>query len=89
MTNTLSFKTNYAASDMTRIYSIPISDDTASNTNAIKAKVIAINASLAGGTASDLANLFVSDDYDSQQNIGTLQKITDVKIKSVIETPIN
>ena len=87
--NTLSFTANYKDSEMKRQYSIDITDETSSNPNAIKAKVIAINASLAGGTANELANLFVSDDYNSSQNIGTLQKITDVKIKSVIETPIN
>lgn len=89
MSNTLNFTANYKDSEMKRQYSIDITDETYANPNAIKAKVIAINASLAGGTANELANLFVADDYNSAENIGTLQKITDVKIKSVIETPIN
>ena len=33
-------------------------------------------------------NIFISDDYDSSQNIGTLKKIVGGKFVKVTETPI-
>lgn len=88
MSKSISFKLNYANTDKTRTISIDDVSNTAAIPNTVRAKVNAINASLAGGTASELASIFVSDDFDSTEGIGTLEKITNVEIKSVVETPI-
>lgn len=88
MSNSISFKTKYKSTDFTREYEITDVSNEAAMTETIRAKVNAINASLAGGQASTLANLFVADDYDSAQNIGTLENIYDVKLKTVTETTI-
>ena len=89
MSNSVRFKTNYNNTDKTRIYTInDVDDSIVNNPSGLKNKVVAINASLAGGTASVLANTFVSDDYDSAENIGTLNKITDVQIRVIEEVQI-
>lgn len=88
MSKSISFKLNYNYTDQTRTISIDDVDNTAAVPNTVRTKVNAINASLAGGTADELANIFVADDFDSSAGIGTLKKITDVEIKSIVETPI-
>lgn len=88
MSKTVSFKLNYNSSDKTRLVTIDNVIDEMAIPNTVRNKVNAINASLTGGTADELANIFVSDDFDSSQGIGTLKKITDVEIKTVIEIPI-
>lgn len=88
MSKTVSFKLNYNSSDKTRLVTIDNVTDEIATPNIVRNKVNAINASLTGGTADELASVFVSDDYDSTLNIGTLKKITDVEIKTVIEIPI-
>lgn len=88
MSNSISFKLNYKNSDETRTYEIPDVSDDYITPNDARNKVIAINASLEAGTANTLANLFVSNDYDSAEGIGTLSKITDLKIKTLVETDI-
>lgn len=82
------FTTEYNGTEFTRQYSLSSVDSIAAATETIRGKVESINASLSGGTATELANLFVSDDYDSSENIGTLKRITNVKIKATEETYI-
>jgi len=88
MSNSINFKTKYTKTTSTRQYEIDNVEDTDAQVETVRTKVNAINASLAGGQASTLANLFVADDYDNQEQIGLLENIYDVKIKTVIETPI-
>lgn len=86
-TNSISFVANYYNTDETRGY--VIADVAASVLPYVKTKVTNINASLAGGTADSLANIFVSDDYDVDDGTGKLIKISNVVIKSVTETEIS
>lgn len=76
----------YVGTDFTRQFTISkIADSIAADEDTIKAKVLAINASLQAGTATDLANFFRSDDYDGTN--GKLNRI--VKAKLVTETVTN
>ncbi|MBQ2855723.1 MAG: hypothetical protein IJG33_08820 [Selenomonadaceae bacterium] len=88
MSKTVSFKLNYNSTDKTRLITLDNVLDEVATPNTVRTKVNTINASLTSGTADELASIFVSDDYDSTLNIGTLKKITDVEIKTVIEIPI-
>jgi len=88
MSKTVSFKLNYNSTDKTRLTTLDDVLDEVATPEIVRTKVNAINASLAGGTADELASVFVSDDYDSTLNIGTLKKITNVEIKTIIEIPI-
>lgn len=51
-------------------------------------KILAINQSLASGTAGGLSTFFISDDYDAAQSIGALEKISEAKIEITTETYI-
>ena len=86
--NSILFKTSYKNSTATRQYEIEDVADEAIQTETVRNKVMAINESLAGGSATALASLFVADDYDSTQDKGTLARINNVKIKTVTETEI-
>ena len=88
MSKTVSFKLNYNSTDKTRLITLDNVLDEVATPNTVRTKVNTTNASLTSGTADELASIFVSDDYDSTLNIGTLKKITDVEIKTVIEIPI-
>ena len=73
----------YVGTDFTRQFTISkIADSIAADEGTIKAKILAINASLQAGTATDLANFFRADDYDGTN--GTLNRIA--KAKLVTET---
>ena len=85
----VSFTAEYNGTEFTRQYALTSVSSVAAATEVVRGKVNAINASLSGGTATDIANLFVSDDYDSTENIGTLKSITNVKIKATEETYIS
>lgn len=87
-TNSVSFTAYYEGTTKTRDYELSDVDSISADTDTIRNKVEAINASLAGGTASLMANMFVSDDYNQSQNIGTLKRIDNVKLKTIIETAI-
>lgn len=90
MANSIKFKANYDGTDKTRIYTIEdVADSIASASSALALKVYNINASLASGEATALAETFVSDDYDPDFGVGTLSKITDVQIRTVEEIPIS
>lgn len=84
----ISFQTNYKNTDFTRKYTLSDVDSISAAVETIRSKVNAINTSLAGGQASTLANLFVADDYDSSEDIGTLEKISNLKLKAVTEIDI-
>ena len=82
------FDANYNNTDFIRTYALQNVDSLSAATEIVRSKVQAINSSIEGGSASAIVNLFVSDDYDSTENIGTLKGIDNVKIKAVTETPI-
>ena len=76
----------YVGTDFTRQFTISkIADSIAADESTIKMKILAINASLQAGTATDLADFFRSDDYDGTN--GKLNRI--VKAKLVTETVTN
>lgn len=82
------FDANYNNTDFIRTYALQNVDSLSAATEIVRGKVQAINSSIEGGSASEIVNLFVSDDYDSSQGVGTLKGIDNVKIKAVTETPI-
>ena len=84
----ISFQTKYKNTDFTRKYTLSDVDSISAAVETIRSKVNAINTSLAGGQASTLANLFVADDYDISEDIGSLEKISNIKIKAVTEIDI-
>lgn len=88
MPNSILFKMKYKDTDFTREYEFNDVSDEAILIETVRAKVVAINESLAGGQADTLANLFVSDDYDSQEQVGSLENIYDLKIKVTSEVDI-
>ena len=87
-TNSVSFTCYYEGTTNTRDYELSDVDSLSADANTIRNKVEAINDSIAGGTATLLANMFVSDDYNQSQNIGTLKRIDNVKLKTVTDTII-
>lgn len=87
-TYTVYFVTNYENTDFTREYTLEGVDSVSAGSETIRNKVNSINESLAGGTATVLANMFVADNYDSSQQLGYLTKISNVRIKSIRETLI-
>ena len=87
-TNSVSFTCYYEGTTQTRDYELSEIDSLSADVNTIRNKVEAINESIAGGTATLLANMFVSDDYNQSQNIGSLKRIDNVKLKTITETAI-
>ena len=84
---TLTF--GYKGTDFTRKYKF---DDVATSALAsVKANVMAFNESVTGGASSadGLDTFFISDDYDSTNNIGELASITAAQYDSVTTTLIN
>lgn len=88
MSNSISFTCQYNNTTKTRDYEISDVDSVSAAVETIRSKIEAINESIAGGNATLLANMFVSDDYNQSQNIGTLKRIDNVKLKTITETYI-
>ena len=86
--SSISFTLQYNGTTQTRDYEISDVDSVSAAVETIRSKIEAINESIAGGTATLLANMFISDDYNQSQNIGTLKRIDNVKLKTVTETII-
>lgn len=86
ITNKLSLDVSYTGTDFTRRYTM--SGLSAGQLPNIEDAVDAINTSLAGGTAGGMSSTFVSDDFDSTQNIGYMKKIEKAVIVSTEETPL-
>lgn len=80
-TNSLQLSFGYENSDQKRTYTF--SDINDSVISGIKAKVIAINDSLAANTDGGLASFFIDD------NNNNLKYIEEAKIISVTETPLD
>ena len=86
--SSISFTVQYNGTTQTRDYEISDVDSVSAAVETIRSKIEAINDSIAGGTATLLANMFVSDDYNQSQNIGTMKRIDNVKLKTITETII-
>lgn len=86
----LTLTAGYGGTDFTRKYSFD-GLSTADLTDA-KSHILAINASLAGGTDGGLGTFFRSDDFDDadpQNVIGNFTAITAARVSVTTETPIN
>lgn len=86
--SSISFTVQYNGTTQTRDYEISDVDSVSAAVETIRSKIEAINDSIAGGNATLLANMFVSDDYNQSQNIGTMKRIDNVKLKTITETII-
>lgn len=86
MNNKLKLTFGYAGTEFTRNYTITNVAD--SLTGGIKSKILAVNASLAGGNSDGLNNFFRSDDYDADENIGAFTGITAAQLESTTITTI-
>lgn len=80
MANTLRATFAYTGTNFTRNYDLDISEDAISTA---KAKTMAINESLAAGTAGGMSTFFVSDNGEPMKAISELKLIT------VTETILN
>lgn len=85
MSNSATITLGYTGTDFTR--KIKLADLEAGALSSVKAKVLAVNASLAGGTDNGLSTFFLSDDYDAAQGIGNFSSIVAAQVDSV-ETEI-
>ena len=84
--NRVSLDCAYKNTDFTRRYSM--NGVSAAQLPLIESAVNAINSSIAAGTAGSLTSVFVSDDFDPSNDIGTLTKIERAVITSTEEIPI-
>jgi len=82
-TYSISLKMAYTGTEYTRTYKV--NDVDAAALGQVKAKVLAYNENL---PAAD-KQIFISDDYDSENNIGELASITAASYESVEYTRIN
>lgn len=80
MSNKLKMTFGYKDTDFTRNFTISNVDD--SLTSGIKSKILAVNASLSGGTSGGLDTFFRSDDYDSENSVGKFSGITAAQLES-------
>lgn len=89
MSNSVQMKLKYTNTTFERQMTISeIADD---DLPQIKSKILAINASLAGGTDGGLSDFFVADDYDASDPefiIGKFNNISEAKIISINEREI-
>lgn len=79
-TNTLRATFAYENTNETRKYDLDISEDAIPN---VKEKTLAINASLAAGTAGGMSSFFVSD------NGNHMIKISNLELISITETVLD
>lgn len=80
MTNKVVLTLGYEGTSFSR--NVNLNDVANADLTNVKMKILAVNASLASGTADGLDTFFLSDDYDLEQEIGTLRKIDAAKIIS-------
>ena len=78
----------YQNTDATRQYKFTGVDSVSAATETVRAKVKAINESLAGGTDGGLKDFFRSDNFNAQESIGALSEITQAVIDNRVETVI-
>ncbi len=86
MTNSATITLGYTGTDFTRKYKFE--NLTSEQCAGLKAKVLALNASISGGTDDGLSDFFISDDYDATKGIGTFSGITAAQYETTIVTDI-
>ena len=79
MANSVTMTLGYNGTDFTRKFKLDNVE--AGALSSVKSKIMAINASLTGGTDGGLKDFFVADDYDGTN--GKLSSITAAQIDSV------
>jgi len=82
--NSITMTMAYNGTEFTRKYKLDDLEDSA--LEQAKEKILAINASLAGGNDGGLSEFFVADDFDGTN--GKLKAISAAVIDSVVETDI-
>lgn len=89
MANSVTLTFGYKGTEFTRKYKFD--DVTNGALSSVKANVLAFNQSVTGGASSagGLDTFFISDDYNSTNNIGELASITAAQYDSVTTTIIN
>ena len=90
MANSVTMTLGYTGTDFTRKFKIDNVD--AGALSSVKGKILAINASIAGGTDGGLSDFFRADDYDATDAnnvIGKFNGITAAQIDSVEVTTLN
>lgn len=83
VTNSVTLKMAYTGTDFTRSYKLDKVPNAA--LSSVKAKILAYNSNL---PAAD-KKIFISDDYDAENNIGELASITAASYETVDYTRIN
>lgn len=89
MTNSATITLGYTGTTSTRKYKFE--NLTTAQCTALKSKVLALNASIAGGTDDGLTDFFISDDYDASDPnnvIGKLSGIIAAQYESTTVTEI-
>ena len=86
VTNKVSLDIGYTGTEFTRRYTM--SGVSNAQLASVESACNAINASLVAGTAGGMSNTFISDDFDAEQGIGYMNKITRAVIVSTEETPL-
>ena len=81
MSNSVTMTFGYDDTDFTR--KVKLDNLTAGSLSSVKSKILAVNASLAGGTAGGLSTFFISDDGKN------FTRITAAQIDSTSTTVIN
>lgn len=87
-TNTIKLTCGYEETDFTRVITISDVDSINATDETVRAKVKAVNTSLAGGTDGGLSTFFRSDDYDASQGVGALKEITQAVINEQTVTDL-
>lgn len=76
MANSAKLTFGYTNTDFTRQYTF--NNLSTADCEGIKAKVLALNASIAGGTDGDLGDFFISDDYDATDSENVIGKFNGI-----------
>lgn len=87
MSYQLNLTFGYKDTDFSRVYAFEV-DDSVSSADIVNA-IKSVNSSLKGGTDGGLTNFFLSDDYDSDEGIGTFKGIQNATIISKTVENIN
>lgn len=87
MSNRIKMTLGYEGTKFTRDVTISSVDD--DQLSSVKTRIKALNASVSGGTDGGLTNFFLSDDYDSDEGIGTFKGIQHATIISKTVENIN
>lgn len=86
MKNSVTFTFGYGGTDFTRKYKFDgVSDDVLED---IKPAILALNASLAGGTDGGLKEFFRADDYDAEDPTDIIGEFTGIVAAQIDSTEV-